>query len=215
MSGFVDLECLTLQRRNDSKRNLYKYIASFVSPPFNAFIIDPLPPTPAALKSSKNPRILISTINSWIMQRAKNPPSVLWPYWIFRYHPCYDLIEYSDIHPCYDLIEYSDIHPCYDFIEYSDIHSCYDLIEYSDIHPCYDLIEYSDIHPCYDLIEYSDSICFILNMASKTFWCMAWSFSYGLTNPHGNATQLKFFHYLDLPLFLNDTYLNWWFSYRG
>ena len=179
MSGFVDLECLTLQRRNDSKRNLYKYIASFVSPPFNAFIIDPLPPTPAALKSSKNPRILISTINSWIMQRAKNPPSVLWPYWIFRYHPCYDLIEYSDIHPCYDLIEYSDI------------------------------------HPCYDLIEYSDSICFILNMASKTFWCMAWSFSYGLTNPHGNATQLKFFHYLDLPLFLNDTYLNWWFSYRG
>ena len=54
-TGCFYLKYWTLYQGNVSKRNLYKDIASFVSWPFNAFILDTLPPSFAGLKSSAIP----------------------------------------------------------------------------------------------------------------------------------------------------------------
>ena len=57
-SGCVDLKYSTLYQSKLSKRNLHKYIDSFMSPPFNVFIKDPLPPSLVRLKSSTIPAYL-------------------------------------------------------------------------------------------------------------------------------------------------------------
>ena len=54
------LRCSALDLKNASNSNLYKYISSFVSPPFNDFFIVPLPPSTAELKRSTIPACLAS-----------------------------------------------------------------------------------------------------------------------------------------------------------